>query len=32
MQSNPVKHTISLIGPGPGFDPGYAMTTDPDVL
>ena len=20
-------HTISLIGPGPGFDPGYAMTT-----
>ena len=22
--------TISLIGPGPGFDPGYAMTTDPD--
>ena len=21
--------TISLIGPGPGFDPGYAMTTDP---
>jgi hypothetical protein len=21
---------ISLIDPGPGFDPGYAMTTDPD--
>ena len=21
---------ISLIGPRPGFDPGYAMTTDPD--
>jgi hypothetical protein len=21
---------ISLIGPGLGFDPGYAMTTDPD--
>jgi len=21
---------ISLIGPGPGFDPGYAMTTDLD--
>jgi hypothetical protein len=23
--------TISLIGPGPGFDPGYAMTTDPGI-
>ena len=23
-------HTISLIGPGPGFDPGYAMTTSLD--
>jgi hypothetical protein len=23
-------HTISLIGPGPGFDPGYAMGTDLD--
>ena len=22
--------TISLIGPGPGFDPGYALTTDLD--
>ena len=22
--------TISLLGPGPGFDPGYAMTADPD--
>jgi hypothetical protein len=23
-------HTVSLIGPGPDFDPGYAMTTDLD--
>ena len=23
-------HTISLIGPGPGFDPRYAMTTSLD--
>ena len=23
-------HTVSLIGPGPGFDPVYAMTTDLD--
>jgi hypothetical protein len=23
-------HTVSLIGPGPGFDPGYAMNTDLD--
>ena len=23
-------HAVSLIGPGPGFDPGYAMTTDLD--
>jgi hypothetical protein len=23
-------HTVSLIGPGPGFDPEYAMTTDLD--
>ena len=23
-------HTISLIGPGPDFDPQYAMTTDLD--
>jgi hypothetical protein len=23
------RHAISLIGPGPDFDPGYAMTTDP---
>jgi hypothetical protein len=24
------RHAISLIGPGPEFSPGYAMTTDPD--
>lgn len=24
-------HTVSLIGPGPDFDPAYAMTTDLDV-
>ena len=24
------RHAISLIGPGPDFSPGYAMTTDPD--
>ena len=23
------RHAISLIGPGPDFDPEYAMTTDP---
>jgi len=23
-------HTVALIGPGPGFDPGYAMTTSLD--
>jgi hypothetical protein len=23
------RHAISLIGPGPDFNPGYAMTTDP---
>jgi hypothetical protein len=23
-------HTVSLIGPGPDFDPAYAMITDPD--
>ncbi len=23
------RHAISLIGPGPGFSPEYAMTTDP---
>jgi len=23
------RHAISLIGPGPDFSPGYAMTTDP---
>jgi hypothetical protein len=23
-------HTVSLLGPGPGFDPYYAMTTDLD--
>jgi hypothetical protein len=23
-------HAVSLIGPGPGFDPGYAMTTSLD--
>ena len=23
-------HAVPLIGPGPGFDPGYAMTTDLD--
>jgi hypothetical protein len=23
-------HTVSLIGPRPGFDPEYAMTTDLD--
>jgi len=23
-------HPVSLIGPGPGFDPGYAMTTSLD--
>ena len=23
------RHAISLIGPGPDFDPGYAMTTNP---
>jgi hypothetical protein len=23
-------HTVCLIGPGPGFDPGYAMTTSLD--
>ena len=23
-------HAVSLIGPGPGFDPEYAMTTDLD--
>ena len=23
-------HVVSLIGPGPGFDPGYAMTTSLD--
>jgi hypothetical protein len=25
-------HTVSLTGPGPDFDPHYAMTTDLDVL
>jgi hypothetical protein len=25
------RHAISLIGPGPGFDPGYAMTASLDV-
>jgi hypothetical protein len=24
------RHAISLIGPGPDFNPDYAMTTDPD--
>ena len=24
------RHAISLIGPGPGFNPDYAMTTNPD--
>ena len=24
------RHAISLIGPGPDFSPGYAMTTNPD--
>lgn len=24
------RHSVSLIGPGPDFSPGYAMTTDPD--
>jgi hypothetical protein len=24
------SHAVPLIGPGPGFDPGYAMTTDLD--
>ena len=24
------RHAISLIGPGPHFSPGYAMTTNPD--
>ena len=24
------RHAVSLIGPGPDFDPEYAMTTDPD--
>ena len=24
------QHAISLIGPGPDFSPGYAMTTNPD--
>ena len=24
------RHAISLIGPGPEFNPDYAMTTDPD--
>jgi len=23
------RHAVSLIGPGPDFSPGYAMTTDP---
>jgi len=26
----PSPHSVPLIGPGPGFDPGYAMTTDLD--
>ncbi len=24
------RHAVSLIGPGPDFNPQYAMTTDPD--
>jgi hypothetical protein len=24
------RHAVSLIGPGPHFNPDYAMTTDPD--
>ena len=31
LDSDPAigRHAISLIGPGPDFDPQYAMTTDP---